>query len=224
MRGGKVPESLQRGQRISLAERIAALVKEMHRCVEKGEALNFSAAAHREITEALRILVYEPSDPTLQPTPQLKAVYEDGSVPTKRLAGTRNAGAVPVRCLSEIPKQQRANAQSLHVGTLSFRHLDYDGKIDLYLIRDRETRILSNGELQDLAYDRMKELVSDPLLRSRDSSIVLFQTGLEPLVVGVYAAVIEELVTRRANAFPTLAIQPIFFADGDATARGRAWN
>jgi len=218
------PESLLRGRRIPLAKRISDLVDGMHRCVESSQPLNFSAAAHREITEALRIVVYEPPLPSQPSPPQLKVVYEDGSRPVERPRDGRPSPLLPVRCLAEVSRPPIDTMPSLNVGTLSFRHLDYDKSIDLYLIRDRETRSLSNGEIHDLAYMRMRELVSDSTLRSRDARIVIFQTGLEPLIVGLYCAVIEELITRRARSLPTLVVQPTFFADGDRDAEGAAWS
>src|SRR4051812_5161738 len=54
-----VPESLRQGKRVPLQQRINALVEAMHRCLASEKPLNFSEAAHREITEALRIVAYE---------------------------------------------------------------------------------------------------------------------------------------------------------------------
>lgn len=215
-RFGGSPASLQYGSRIPLNQRISDLVDAMRASVDAKKLLNLSESAHHEITEALHTVVYE-QDVALSKdsNQQLRVEYGDGS------RGSRSP--LKVRCLSPTPQERADERRSLHVGTLSFRHLDYDDRIDLYLIRDRETRTLSNGEVDDLAYDRMKELVQDPTLRRGDSHLVLFQTGLEPLIVGVYRAVIEELIYRRSNHLPALVVQPVFFADEDGTRRGRIW-
>jgi len=195
-----------------LGQRINTLVETMHSCIANGKPLNFSEAAHREITEALRTVAYEVglSEPA---GAKLKVQYGDGST----------GSPLNVRCLIEAPQGTVDERRSLHVGTLSFRHLDYDDRIDLYLIRDRETRTLANGELDKLAYDRMKELVEDPALRRTESHLMLYQTGLEPLIVGAYRAIIDELRARRLKELPLLTVQPVFFAEEDHAGRGRIW-
>jgi len=207
------PESLRQGNRIPLDQRISALVETMRTCIANGKALNFSEAAHREITEALRTVVYDAGMPEPGGA-KLKVQYGDGSTGLP----------LNVRCLAAAPHHAGDESGSLHVGTLSFRHLDYDDRIDLYLIRDRETRTLSNGEVDKLAYDRMKELVEDSTLRRTASHIVLFQTGLEPLIVGAYRAIIEEFLTRRSQQLPALTVQPVFFAEEDRAGKGRLWT
>jgi hypothetical protein len=207
------PESLLQGNRVPLGQRISALVQSMQTCTVNGKALNFSEAAHREITEALRTVVYD-VDPSVPAGAKLKVQYGDGST----------GPSLRVRCLTAVPHGPVDEKRSLHVGTLSFRHLDYDDRIDLYLLRDRETRPLSNREVDDLAYDRMKELIEDSALRRTESHIVLFQTGLEPLIVGAYRAIIEELIVRRSQQLPALTVQPRFFAEEDRAGDGRLWT
>jgi len=207
----KAPESLRQGNGVPLQQRINALVDTMHRCLSGAKPLNFSEAAHREITEALHIVAYETGS-----SPDgafLKVQYGDGSLGVK----------LPLQCLTAVQAQPAGPRKTLHVGTLSFRHLDYDDRIDLYLIRDRETRTLSNAEVEDLAHGRMKELVEDPVVRRADSHLMLYQTGLEPLVVGAYRAIIGELLVRRAKQLPSLTVQPVFFAE-ESAARGTLWE
>lgn len=211
-RGG--PDSLRRGSRIPLSQRIEHLVEQMRTCVDTGVPLNFSEPAHREITEALHTISYEQGTVSPKRVNQvLKVGYGDGS----------KGSPLHARCLSPAQQERVDEKGALHIGTLSFRHLDYDDKIDLYLIRDRETRALSNEEVDKLAYARMKELVQDPTLRRRESHLVIFQTGLEPLIVGMYRALVEELIYRRSENLPALVVQPVFFADDDGTGSGRIW-
>jgi len=207
------PDSLRQGSRIPLGQRISALAERMRTCIDAGKPLDLSDAAHREITEALHALSYEQGSAPKDSGQLLKVAYGDGS----------KGAPLSVRCLS-LPQYGRVDEKySPHVGTLSFRHLVYDDRIDYYLIRDRETRTLSNGEVDELAYTRMRELVQDPALRRQDSQLVLLQTGLVPLVVGVYRALIEELIFRHSSNLPILVVQPIFYADEDRTGRGQAW-
>jgi hypothetical protein len=196
---------------VPLRQRINALVEAMHRCLGSAKPLNFSEAAHREITEALRIVAYEVG--ASASANLLKVQYGDGSLGAK----------LPLQCLT-MNSPRTGPCMTLHVGTLSFRHLDYDDRIDLYLIRDKETRTLSNAEVEGLAHSRMKELVEDPVLRRADSHLVLYQTGLEPLVLGAYRAIIDELLVRREKQLPSLTVQPVFFAEEENAARGTLWD
>ncbi len=208
----QLPDSLTRGPRIPLNQRVQALLEEMRYCLSEKKHLNFSEPAHREITEALHTLVYEEAEGPNEA--RLKVIYSDGS------AGT----ALPVRCLRIHTVSALDEERALHVGTLSFRHLNYDNLVDYYLIRDRETRALSNGEVDELAYLRMKELLEDPFLQRDGAQVVIYQTGLEPLTVGMYRAIIEHLLDRRRRHLPTLALQPVFYVDpGEITDRGSIW-
>jgi hypothetical protein len=209
------PDSLRRAKGIPLDQRIIRLVELMRVRVKEGRPLNFSEPTHREITEALHILAYEKPDPG-QPdgNTRLKVSYGDGS----------NPRPLRVRCLSVPPIFQVESNKALHVGTLSFRHLDYDDYVDVYLIRDRETRMRTAGEIDDLAYRRMKEILEDPVMEQDGSQIIIYQAGLEPLAVGMYRAIIEHLLDRRRKALPILTIQPKFYVDEhDERARGPLW-
>ncbi len=210
-----VPDSLRRGRNTDLKVRISRLVELMHARIEDGKPLNFTEPTHREITEALHVLAYERGTDDQSGTgAQLKVSYGDGSQPRR----------LKVRCLSAPPRVRIDNSQALHVGTLSFRHLDYDDQVDLYLIRDRETRALATSEIDDLAYKRMKEILEDPVLQREGSQIIIYQAGLEPLAVGMYRAIIEHLCERRLKGLPTLAIQPVFYlAEQDGRGQGPIW-
>jgi hypothetical protein len=209
------PDSLRRGTSIPLGKRIVRLVELMHARIKDGKPLNFTEPAHREITEALHLLAYEePEAGQADGKARLKVSYGDGS----------NPRPLKVRCLSAPPIIQVDNANALHVGTLSFRHLDYDDHVDVYLIRDRETRMRTAGEIDDLGYRRMKEILEDPVMEQEGSQIIIYQAGLEPLAVGMYRAIIEHFLERRRKALPVLPIQPMFYVDEqDKRARGSLW-
>jgi len=113
----------------------------------------------------------------------------------------------------------------LHVGTLSFRHVDYDKHVDTYLIRDKETRRLPQADIESLAYERMKELLEAPQLEG-ESCLSIYQTGLEPLVVGLYRALTEHLHYRNQAGLGPLRVRPVFYLD-DETGRqttGTIWG
>lgn len=199
------PSSLDKGASVSLADRIARLAAEMRQSValkrNMVNLIDLNIPPHREITEALRILVYELSG------------LPDESGPDKlwyRYGASTLESPIPVRSLSTpVPELIWTDSQTLNIGTLSFRHLDYDSVVDMYLIRDRETRTLTSSEIDHLAYSRMMEILCDPIF-SDGGQIRMYQTGLEPLVIGVYRAVVDHLRERRKSGAESLVIQPVF--------------
>jgi len=210
---GKLPSSLKtRGLRFE--ERVERLVTEMQAHIENGVPMNMSIPSHTEITEALHGLVYTGGQPG-----GLQIEYNDGS---------RVKPPFPVRVLWKPQEgwewHPRWN-RHLHVGTLSFRHVDYDKHVDYYLIRDKETRRLLQRDIEELAYERMKALLEAPQLEG-ESWLSIYQTGLEPLVVGLYRALAEHLKDRNQAGCGPLRVRPVFYLD-DTTGRqttGTIWG
>lgn len=193
-----IPYALKREPSLPLEERIQSLVKEMQEGIQRNRPVDLSTPPHREITEALHRLVYDQGDPT-----KIRVIYNDGT----------KGEPFPVRELWRpdsgfVWKPGRV----LNIGTLTFRHVDYDSHVDIYLIRDRETRTWTNARVEMEAYKRMTEILSDPLL-AVESYIAIYQTGLEPLVVGMYRALVNHLKYRRENDLPQLCVRPVFFVD-----------
>lgn len=213
-RDSRLPSSLKtRGLRFK--ERVERLVAQIQAHVESGEPMNMSLPPHTEITEALHRWVYMDGQPS-----ELKIEYNDGSRVKK--------GAFPVRVLWK-PKEgwewYPTQAFHLHIGTLSFRHVDYDKHVDAYLIRDKETRRLLQRDIEELAYERMKKLLGAPQFEG-ESYLSIYQTGLEPLVVGLYRALTEHLQHRNKAELGPLRVRPVFYLD-DETGRqttGTIWG
>jgi hypothetical protein len=206
------PSSLYK-RTISLERRVERLTGEMQAHLESGESINLSIPPHRETTEALHHLVYMGGQPG-----KLKIEYNDGS----------KGKPFPLMVLWKPEEgwnwRPKYNLH-LHVGTLSFRHVDYDKRVDVYLIRDKETRRLLQADVEALAYERMKELLQAPQLEG-ESYLSIYQTGLEPLVIGLYRALTEHLQYRNQAGLGPLRVQPVFYWD-DATGRqatGAIWG
>lgn len=202
------PDSLDREESLSFKDRLRNLLAAMRESIGQSKAIDLSTAPHREVTEGLHSLVYEQGDQT-----ELKMKYEDNSA----------VKSFPVRTLwlpDNVPIWNQQ--QSLNIGTLSYRHLDYDEFVDVYLIRDRETRSLTNGQIDKLAYERMLEIISDPQL-SDECYIAIYQTGLVPLAIGMYRAVVEHLRYRRQNNLAQMCVLPIYYAKGKDFISGSLW-
>src|SRR5438876_3651473 len=115
----KSPSSLKRESALPLEQRIQNLVNEMRVCIQTKQPIDLSTPPHREITEALHHLVYENGDAA-----ELPIRYTD-STPKK---------SFPVRTLwlPDTGLSWRTD-QALAIGTLTFRHVNYDDYVDRYL-------------------------------------------------------------------------------------------
>ncbi len=209
------PDSLRRGESVPLPKRIADLVQLMRSRIADGKPLNLTDTTHREFTEALHVLAYQDGNNISSNGGKLLKISYGDNLPHPPLR---------VCCLNYPTPSQIDSDQALHVGTLSFRHLDYDRHVDLYLVRDRETRTKTAGEIDDLAYERMKDVLNDRALQEEGSQVIIYQTGLVPLCVGMYRAIIEQLFERRQKRLPTVAIQTIYYLEEkDERATGIVW-
>lgn len=203
------PSSLARDTVLPLEERIQRLVAKMREGIRDNQPVDLGTPPHREITEALRRLVYEAGEAA-----HLPVVYGDNT----------RGKEFPIRALwlPDTPLPWKHHL-ALHIGTLTFRHLDYDDYTDVYLIRDRETRVLVNADIESLAYERMMEILSDPHLAG-EAYLAIFHTGLEPLIVGLYRALVEHLRQRRAADLGQMVIQPVYFIERGQWATGTLWG
>lgn len=194
------------------AGRVATLVRELEWHIQAGQPFDASVPPHSELTEALWRVAH--ASPEQLQTGELLVRFADR---------TRGRSSFPVRHLWPVAPPATWHPR-LELGTLSFRHLDYDSKVDLYLIRHHETRGLVQAAVEDLACRRIREVLSSPALAS-GGCINLYQTGLEPLVVGLYRGVTEHFRERGgADEVPPLYIRPIYFEDDEKSRTGSVWG
>ncbi len=210
------PYSLRKEASLPLAQRIAALTTEMQRCTSENLAINLSTPPHREIVEALHTMVYrQDSTPA-----EMKIIYND--VPPDQIKKKFPVYRFAKPSVFPDFRNDNIRKKAVSIGTLTFRHVVYDYFVDYYLIRDRETRNMNSLEIQTLAYRQMTEILEDPIMKD-EAYIVLYETGLEPLVVGVYWALVDHLELRREKGCP-LFVQPVFFADRNSRSLGKIWG
>jgi hypothetical protein len=72
----------------------------------------------------------------------------------------------------------------------------------------------------------MTNVLNDPALEG-NAYISLFQTGLEPLVIGAYLAIVEHIKMRLAKNSAHLFVKPVFFADhkkGEELGSRKYWG
>src|SRR5262245_583199 len=114
-----LPDALEVRDRVPLRSRIKRFVEEATQCLDgnasRGTArrasLDLSIPPHRVITEGLHILAYAPG-----PESEIGVAYGDGSVGTP----------LHLRCLTPVSSVAWNEQSVLQLGTLSYRHVEYD--------------------------------------------------------------------------------------------------
>lgn len=125
----------------------------------------------------------------------VKFGYGDGSV----------GKSIALNRLTTTPIVANENGGIFRLATLSARHLDYDEICDMYLLRHAETLKLTNAAVEELAFKRMKEfLVELPI--NQVGRLEILQTGLEPLVLGMYRALREYMEACSTAGAPSPSI------------------
>jgi hypothetical protein len=133
--------------------------------------------------------------------------YRDGS----------RAAPFPLRALSLLSDPPVSRYHELRLALLSVRHPEMDVEVDGAWLRNTDiSRPRAAGETDQLAFEvsrrQLSQLcVGDPLL------IRLYQTGLEPAVVGFYRAVAMQLIERPGS----LAVVPMYFRRQSQTQASR---
>lgn len=191
-----------------LAQRVQTLVERMDEHVRLKTDFDPSLPPHVELTEALHRMAFgEEQEGLLQ----------------VRYADSTKGEPFPVGSLWQPEPPAKWDAV-LMLGTLSFRHLSYDSHVDLYLIRDRETKGLPQNAVEKLAAKRMTEVLNSRAM-AQGGCITLHQTGLEPLVMGVYGAIVRFFIERSTrDEFPPVYIRPVYYLDDDRKASASLWG
>ncbi len=148
---------------------------------------------HRAITEGLRTLLFE-SDLA----GGIEIGYSDGS-------------ESPEFCLERLSiAASREDAANLSILLVTERHHGLELVADLALMRNAELRPDQTMAEQELiAATRTREILESPALVA-GGVIDAYHTGLEPVVVGFYRSVSEDLRRRSRLGAPTLTVRPMY--------------
>jgi hypothetical protein len=180
---------------------------------EAGAAIMPSGVSNSVLTEVLREFVAGPGLRVDVPVS-----YRDGS----------RARPFPLRCLPLHGRGSDQEERVLRFTLLSIRHLAMDVDVDGAWLRNTDiSRPRPAGETDALAYELSRQQLHR-LATGRPLRMYLYQTGMEPVVVGFYRALTEHLLERPG----TVSVIPMYFrqpAAGDASVRetvfaeGTAW-
>ena len=187
-----------------------SLRAEIRWAIAQGGAVNFSNPTHNVISEVLHEFVYRQGD---EAEVAIRVVYSDGS----------EAEPFPLRCLSRRPREEVRSLLELpplRAALLSMRHLDMDAEVDMaWFLNQEASRPRSFAETDAFCYERTLEQLAQlkgPL------QLHLYQTGLQPAVVGFYRALVEWLKERQSEP-PCLVVVPRYYRKSGGYAEGRVW-
>lgn len=165
-----------------------------------------SGVANSALTQVLR--QFAVADPQRQAV-DAPVRYRDGS-----RARPFPLGAVPMsNDVSEL-------GRTLRFALLSIRHVQLDPVVDGAWLRNAEvSRPRAMALTDELVYlESRKQLRA--LTDRGPVTIVMFQTGLEPAIVGLYRAVVHHLLERPG----TVSVQPRFHHNNAEPGVGDAWR
>ncbi|MEK6750655.1 MAG: hypothetical protein AABZ00_00205 [Chloroflexota bacterium] len=209
--------SVDENQRVSSQQRRSqrvAMKTEIERAIRYDQAVNINNYSNQVITDVLHDFVFtqEARKPHL-----LKIVYEDGS----------QGRPFPIFSLPQ-PKpevtKQFDSIPPLRVAMLSIRHLEMDREVDMAWFRNTEAS-LRRTCFADTDFFCYKETLRqiDTLGEKEMVLIHLYQTGLEPAVVGFYRALVEFL-SRKDPKKARVAVIPLYFLGSGLDYRnGSLW-
>ncbi|HUW95602.1 MAG TPA: hypothetical protein VMW58_07420 [Anaerolineae bacterium] len=178
-------------------------------------AINFSNQPHNVITEVLHEFAYSDPGDTNGPV-YIQVVYTDGS----------QGEPFPLRCLPQRAQSDLADlrrSQPLRVALMSMRHLEMDHDVDMAWFRNREvSKSRTLAETDTFCYLQTRNQLRETR-SGGDLRIYLYQTGLQPAVIGFYRALVEELV-RRADSPASLEVVPHYFQRRTGYRPGQPWR
>ncbi len=178
-------------------------------------AVNFSNQPHNIITEVLNKFAYSDSGKYKKPI-YIQVIYTDGS----------QGENLPLQCLPRRDDKELAKLMKslpLRASLLSMRHLEMDDKVDISWFRNREvSKARAFSETDQFCYTETKRQLAET---RKDSEFLLhlYQTGLQPAVIGFYRALIEELL-HRAKSSPSLMVIPFYFSKKSGYESGESWS
>ncbi len=172
--------------------------------------VNLSNQPHSVITAAMWQAIY-----CEQGTPiPLNVIYTDGS---------QSENPLFVRSLSLPQAKPSQILPIIRVSLLSMRHPEMDEIVDFAWFRNRDvSKSRSLADTETYCYqETMRQLTA--LRYSGGATIYLYQTGLQPAIVGFYRALAADLNSHRLES-PIIQVIPHYFNRHQNNYQpGKAW-
>jgi len=206
------PSSIKYIERIESTNLFDSLREEIQWALESGQGVNFSNPPHVVITEILHEYVYGQSDEGQR---LVRVFYNDGS----------EGKPFPLFALSRRSSEEAKtifDAKPVRASLISMRHLDMDAKVDMaWFSNQQASRSRPFAETDAFCYQRTMEQLQQ---LKNPIQLRLYQTGLQPAVVGFYRALVEWLKEQEQKDLPPkLVVVPMYFHWSGDYSEGKSW-
>jgi hypothetical protein len=203
--------SLDDQQRRSQRE---AMIAEVERAIRSNVAVNINNYSHLVITDILHSFVFSPPQTSSR---LLKVVYEDGS----------QGRPFPIYCLpqpgTEVT-QRFSGIQPLRVAMLSIRHMEMDREVDMAWFRNTEASLRRSCYADTDFFCYQETLRQLKTLKPEEPILIhLYQTGLEPAVVGFFRALVEFYMAKETKDAQIAVVPRYFRGPGLEYSSGAMW-
>lgn len=170
-----------------------------------GVAVTPSGVSNGVITQVLREFAAGSG-----PAVEAPIIYRDGS-------SGRPFPLRAVQLLDEIPER---GWNVLRFALLSIRHMEMDVEVDGAWLRNTDiSRPRPAGETDELAFEISRRQLSQ-ICDQGPCLVYMYQTGLQPAVIGLYRAITLHLIQRPGS----LAIVPMFFRESGTDRPDAEWG
>jgi hypothetical protein len=162
-----------------------------------------SGVPNRVLTE----LLHEYSSLAAGPRREVRVRYRDGSEVKAplRLGSLRH----PEEAIRFGQSTVDRSLATLRLALLSVRHPEMDGDVDGAWLRNKlVSRVRPAALTDELVYTISRVQLEELGVRERCFHIFLYQTGLEPAVMGFYRALIDHLIVKPG----TVEVTPMFYS------------
>lgn len=193
-------------------DQIEYLRKDIRRAVKDPDSgVNFSNPSHPAITEVLHEFAYRQDG---KKPCNIRVFYNDGS----------EGQPFPLYLLEKSSKEKVAEILSkapIHSSLISMRHLDMDLAVDMaWFTNQRASRRRAYAETEEFCYQRTLDQLGQV---KDDLHIKLYQTGLQPAVVGFYRAFVEYVYTLE-DQDPRIVVTPMYYQKAGDYRKGKQWS
>ena len=181
--------------------------REIIKAVIQAIPVNFSRFKHRWIVAALHSLVFDQKQESVRDK-KIRVTFSDGS----------ETRPFPIGCLS-LSDPPKASDPVLRVGLNSGRHPEMDRFVEAYLFRNADVSTLESiADQEQYAFQQGMAFLQNPEWKD-GGAVELHQTGLEPLVVGFYRAVVTDSLLRKENGLPPVVVIPRSWSPAELSIR-----
>ncbi len=185
--------------------------QQVNAALGNGRCVVVNTRSHEVMTEVLSHFV---SAEAGRPAAELRVAYTDGS----------EARPLPLRCLEAPAGPPAQPTRVVRMALMSMRHLELDWVVDATWYRNREVFTSDSMAQADewcYLFSRAKLAQMRRTYAGERVHLCLYHTGFEPAVLGLYRAVVLQLLeTEPAQRW--ISVQPHYPRRG-TFRRGRSW-